>query len=66
MAPIWHPKNQEVLKSWVEAVLDEASDELNDWESDFIQDMENKLSSGQLLNQNQEEKLEQIYAKYTE
>jgi len=30
MNEIWHPLNKEVYESWVEAIIDEASDELND------------------------------------
>jgi hypothetical protein len=65
MAEMWKPKDQDLLRNWVEAILMEASDDLNDWEKNFISDMENRLDRGQRLTQLQEEKLEQIYAAKT-
>ena len=65
MPPIWKPKDPELLKSWVEAIIAEASDELTMWETKFIEDMQTRLNHGWPLTQSQEEKLEQIYAERT-
>jgi hypothetical protein len=65
MAKVWEPRDPTVLRDWVEAVLKEASDDLNDWETKFISNMEDLLDRGLRLTQNQEEKLEAIYAAKT-
>lgn len=65
MSKLWKPQPFEVLSHWLEAILQEASDELNDWETKFIDDMTMKVANKWQLTQSQEEKLEQIYAKYT-
>jgi hypothetical protein len=65
MAPIWKPQPFEVLNHWLDAILSEASDELNDWETKFVDDMMIRVANKWALSQTQEEKLEQIYAKYT-
>lgn len=62
---MWKPKDNATLKEWVEAVIDEASDDLNDWETNFIEDMRIKIEAGMTLTQAQEEKLEKIYANKT-
>lgn len=65
MAPVWKPQPFEVLEEWVNAIIDEASDELNDWETKFINDMQVRISNRWQLSQNQEQKLESIYANKT-
>lgn len=69
MAKIWTPQSIEVYRSWVDIILSEASDELSVWETNFINDMDEKLTLyagfGKNLSQGQAEKLEDIYAKYT-
>lgn len=65
MAEIWKPKDPQLLKSWVDAILVEASDKLNDWETKFIVDIQMRLDLGARLTQAQEDKLEQIYADKT-
>ena len=65
MAKVWQPQTKEVLLSWIEAIINEASDELNDWETGFIEDMHVRILSGWSLTQTQEEKLESIYADKT-
>jgi hypothetical protein len=65
MAPIWKPQSFEVLNHWLDAILSEASDELDDWETRFVDDMMIRVANKWALSQTQEEKLEQIYAKYT-
>ena len=66
MAEIWKPLAPEVYKSWVQAIIDEASDELNAWEMKFIADMETRLACGGSLTESQAKKLEQIYSEKTE
>lgn len=65
MNNIWNPQSNEVLKSWVEAIIDEASDDLNDWETKFIHDIQIKVANNWSLTQKQEETLERIYADKT-
>ena len=65
MAKIWQPQPREVLLSWIEAIINEASDQLNDWETKFIEDMHVRILGGGSLTQTQEEKLESIYADKT-
>lgn len=65
----WTPQSIEVYRSWVDAILSEASDELTVWETNFINDMDEKLTLyagfGRNLSEKQAETLEGIYAKYT-
>lgn len=65
MAEIWKPKSNEVLQDWVDAILTEALDKLNEWESDFIDDIAIRVANGWKLTQSQEAKLESIYAEKT-
>lgn len=65
MAPIWKPQPNEVLKNWVDTILEEASDNLNDWETKFIDDMQLRINNKWSLSQRQEEILEKIYAEKT-
>jgi hypothetical protein len=65
MAKIWTPQPIEVYRSWVDAITSEASDKLNDWETNFVNDMDERLSLLRQLTEGQAEKLESIYAKYT-
>jgi hypothetical protein len=65
MSEIWKPLDIDVYKSWIQSILDEASDSLNDWESNFISNIDNQLTSGRILTQSQAEKLESIYNEKT-
>lgn len=65
MAKIWQPQSFEVLQSWIDAIIDEASDNLNDWETNFIEDMSIRVANKWTLTENQEKKLEAIYAEKT-
>jgi hypothetical protein len=65
MAKMWTPKPIDLLLSWVEAIIEEASDELSDWESTFVTDIEARLRQGRSLTERQEEILERIYAEKT-
>lgn len=61
----WEPQPIEVYRSWVDAILSEALDELNEWETNFVNDMDERLSLMRQLTQAQAEKLETIYAEHT-
>jgi hypothetical protein len=65
MAVIWKPQDIEVYRTWIRALYDEASDELNDWENTFVDNVATQLLNNRNLTEAQAEKLEQIYAKYT-
>ena len=65
MSEMWKPQPIEVYRSWVDAITSEASEELNDWEINFVNDMDEKLSGLRQLTQSQAEKLESIYVEYT-
>lgn len=65
MAEVWKPKDTNTLRSWLQAILIEASDELTDWETKFISSIEERLDKGFRLTQAQEENLERIYAEKT-
>lgn len=65
MSRMWTPQPIEVYKQWVQTILDEASDQLTDWESKFIESIEGRLANGWNLTQGQANSLEQIYADKT-
>lgn len=65
MAEVWKSKDVDTLRNWLQTILLEASDKLTDWEMRFITDMEHRLDVGSQLTQYQQEKLEEIYAEYT-
>lgn len=55
----------EDFRRWVDAIKDEASDKLNDWELNFIDSIDRQLGAGRDLSERQIEKLETIYAEKT-
>lgn len=65
MPPIWKPQPNEVLQNWIDTIIEEASDKLNDWETRFVDDIRIRVLNGWPLTQTQEEKLEKIYAEKT-
>ena len=65
MGRIWQPQPLEVHRKWLETIIDEASDSLNDWENSFISDMSVILANGWTLTERQEQTLERIYADKT-
>ena len=65
MALPFHQQPKEVLQSWIDAILDEASDKLNDWEIKFIKDIQIRVSNGWHLSEKQQDTLEIIYAEKT-
>jgi hypothetical protein len=66
MAKVWVPQPREVIQSWIDAIVEEAQDELNSWESNFIESISIHFNRGGILTQRQEEILEKIYAEKTD
>ena len=60
-----YPQDPGVYHAWIEVIVDEAMDELNSWETGFIESISNQLDSGKSLSQAQANKLEDIYTKHT-
>ena len=65
MTLIWKPQSIDIYKSWINTIENEASDNLNDWETHFISNMQTLLINNFNLTQGQAIKLEQIYTKHT-
>ena len=65
MSRIWQSQPREVLQSWIDAILEEASDDLNDWETHFVTDIAIRIANGWSITELQEKKLESIYAEKT-
>jgi hypothetical protein len=65
MAKMWTPKPQELLQQWIDDILEEASDNLSDWESSFVDSVHSQLNRKGQLSERQEEILEKIYAEKT-
>jgi hypothetical protein len=65
MARIWQPQSIDVYLSWVEAIEEEASDKLSEWELGFIESVHNRLLSKINLTEKQESILERIYVEKT-
>ena len=64
MSLVWQPRDRDVLQHWIDVILDESSDELNDWESSFLDNVQATLHYG-TLTEKQEDKLENLYVKHT-
>jgi len=65
MPPIWKPQPNEVLQQWVNVIITEALDDLNEWETNFINDMKIRIDNRWELTRTQQDRLEQIYADKT-
>lgn len=65
MAEVWKSKGLDTCRQWLETILLESEEKLNDWERTFLGSIEDKLDMGRVLTRAQEEKLEQIYAEKT-
>jgi hypothetical protein len=65
MASTRYPLDIEVYRSWVDAILSEASDELTDWEINFIESIDQRLRGGRIPSEKQAPILERIYAEKT-
>ena len=61
----WKPQDRDVINHWINTILDEASDTLTDWETNFVNDMQIRLANKWSWTEAQEKKLEQIYADKT-
>ena len=65
MAKIWEPQPIEVYKEWIDAIVNEASDDLNVWETSFLDSLGDRLASGRNLSEAQANKLETMYSEKT-
>ena len=65
MAEMWKPYDKSTYESWIDAIENEVSDELSDWEIGFVENIKLNLGFNNELSRAQSEKLESIYAKYT-
>ena len=65
MSQIWKPQPIAIYMSWCEAIMDEASEELNNWESNFITSIHARLASKTPLTEKQANILERIYTEKT-
>jgi hypothetical protein len=65
MAKIWKPLDIGTYLDWAEIIIDEASDNLTDWEISFVDSIHGKLLTGQQLTEAQANRLEKIYAEKT-
>lgn len=61
----WKPLTQETYQSWIDAIIAEASDELSDWESEFVESVNTYLARKGILTEKQAKILERIYAEKT-
>ena len=65
MPKIFEPFDNSVYLQWIDTISEEASDELNEWEINFVANIQQRLISGLTLTENQHKKLEQIYTEKT-
>ena len=61
----WQRQDRDVINHWINTILEEASDSLNEWETNFVNDMQMRLQNGWSWTEAQEKKLESIYAEKT-
>lgn len=65
MSEIWKAQSATVYINWIDSIIEESADKLNEWETDFLDSLENKLNKGNSLTERQAEILERIYVRYT-
>jgi len=65
MTQIWKPQSPDIHRYWLDTILEEASDKLTKWESNFLVGIEKALDFGWILSEAQEATLEKIYAEKT-
>lgn len=65
MAKMWEPQTIKTYQDWIETIITQASDDLNDWENSFIDSLFNRLEQGDNLSERQAEILERIYSEKT-
>ncbi len=58
----FQPQDRKVYQHWIDTILEEASDKLNNWESSFVENMQTCLNLYGKLTEGQANKLESIYA----
>ena len=61
LSETWKPESVEFYVDRVETLEAEAADELNEWETDFVANIQQRLSVGLNLTEAQTSKLEEIY-----
>lgn len=62
---MWKPQSIDVYRDWLTALAEEASDNLSDWETTFLDSIGLRLLDGKDLTQRQAEILERIYTEKT-
>lgn len=65
MAEVWKAKDKETIQSWIDALKEEASEDLSSWEIDFIDKCQIGLNHYGSLTEKMEGILERIYAEKT-
>lgn len=65
VAPIWKSKEQHIYQGWIDAILTEASDELTEWETNFVSSLQDQLLKKGRLSEAQEKILDRIYTEKT-
>ena len=55
----------EVHKYWIKTILSEGSDDLTEWEADFVMATRMTLQNGQPISDKQEAVIEKLYEKIT-
>lgn len=65
MAEIWKPQSISIYNDWIQAIIDESSDILNNWETSFIESLTVRLDNENNLTELQAQKLELIYCEKT-
>ena len=61
MPLIWKPRDKKILQHWIDVIVADPSDEVNDWESSFIDNIQATLRYG-ILTEKQEDKLKEQQA----
>ncbi len=64
MPPMWIRQPKEVYQAWYDAIIEEASDILNDFENSFMSNIEGFIQRG-TITERQAETLERIYSEKT-
>ena len=62
--PVWKPQPIEVYQSWINQLM-EVSEELTQWETNFVENISDRLDRGSNLTERQAEILEKIYVEKT-
>ena len=65
MSKIWQPQSIDIYKAWIDTIFDESSDSLTDWETNFVESINNQLDNNKQLTERQAEILERIYTEKT-